>query len=464
MSLLTLKNSAGGLMEAMTPEEKLAKLATTTLITSKTRAVVPLTEFINTAKLCSPEFVAQTAIYAYCTAFMKDSAVVLLGTLLARKEHRLFNEAAPHILDNLGTIKKFISFVRSGDLGFKSLGTAAKNVIKEYLVSTDPVILFTQDYGTPTLKDIISLTHPKPPASHEQYFAWLYNKKSPVPSFLEEYKLFLESKLTTRLPRHVPGILLLNYWHRLSSEQKDLLITKSSWSQIRTNYNRFAEHNKELTDTKLLEVDTTVFRKDLDSLMITWRNINYSKVFEEALINSMQFRPQLTPDIKVQIFIDNSGSMSRHQNLYKAGWLARFLATPLTTVYLFDTEVHSKITIDNLFQGSIKTLKTRGCTEISSIYNHIDEDTQLVIVLSDNETWVENKNYTSVKKEYDRFRASTGSKAKFVFWDLDYKPMVPVNDKLTLNMSGLNTQLINTITNFALEDKSLVEQISAIKV
>lgn len=459
------RNKAGAIMDTMTPEELLAKIATMCIVTSKTRSTATVGDLINAAVRCSPEYVAQVAIYARTTAQMKDTPVILLAHLLARKEPELFSEVAPHVLTDLGTIKKFVGVVRGGQLGIKSLGSAAKNYIRNFMMEMDPQFLFAQDYGTPSVKDLVALTHPRPAGSHIPYFAWTMGKTKEYPEFLREYQQFLEGELKERLPRYVPANLLMNHWHKLDDKQKDLVIAKSSWTQIRKNYNKFAAHNETLTNEKLLDVDANILRKDLDSLMTTWREIGFSDKFELALVKSIAYTPALPEDLKVQIFIDNSGSMARDNNLMKAGWLARYLSTPRTAIYTFNDVVEEAFNQEHLFSRSLRALlHIRGGTRVSSALEAISPETDLAIVLSDNETWVESHRGTSVRDEYAKLRADDKFKAKVVFWDLEFKPCVPVSDDLTLNMSGLNTQLINAVIQFTLNTTSLVDTIKNIKL
>jgi hypothetical protein len=251
----------------------------------------------------------------------------------------------------------------------------------------------------------------------------------------------------------------------MSDKQKDDLITRSTWTQIRKFYNQFSSHNKELTDSKLLDVDATTLRKDLESLVITWRNINYSPVFEQALNESIKYTPALSSDLNIQIFIDVSTSMYRHQYIDKALWLARYMATDKTTITTFNTEIEETITKEQLFSTSIRTLfSVGGSTRVTAALEAIQPETDLTIILSDNETWVENQTSTSVKEVYADLREQGKIKGKVVFWDLEFKPCVPVSDDNTLNMSGLNTQLINAVIRFASDSTSLVDTIKNIKI
>jgi len=67
----------------------------------------------------------------------------------------------PALIDNAKMLRNFVQIMRSGAVGRKSLGSAPKRLVREWLDARDPAALFKANVGRdPSLTDIVKMVHP----------------------------------------------------------------------------------------------------------------------------------------------------------------------------------------------------------------------------------------------------------------------------------------------------------------
>ncbi len=134
---------------ALTPKQALAQYAATGCLgaTFYAGAEEQLAKVLELCGRVEPEFVAKTAVYARERGLMKDMPALLLA-FLASKDVRLLAAAFPRVVDNGKMLRNFVQIVRSGVAGRKSLGTAPKRLVREWLDARDPAALFRASVGT----------------------------------------------------------------------------------------------------------------------------------------------------------------------------------------------------------------------------------------------------------------------------------------------------------------------------
>src|SRR5213079_3641349 len=87
----------------------------------------------------------------------------LLVAVLSVKDRDLFRAVFPRVIDNAKMLRNFVQIMRSGAVGRKSLGSAPKRLVREWLDARDPATLFKANVGQdPSLTDIVKMVHPKP--------------------------------------------------------------------------------------------------------------------------------------------------------------------------------------------------------------------------------------------------------------------------------------------------------------
>ena len=175
----TAQNQAGAPAYALSPQHQLAQIAATGCLsqTFYADAQSQLDAVQALAAQVEPSFVAQTAVYARQTAFMKDMPV-LLASMLAVSDVALLSQVFGRVVDNGKTLRGFVQMLRSGALGRKSLGSRPKKLVQQWLLNASEKQLLNAAVGnTPSLADLVKMVHPKPTeAWRAAWFAWLIGK------------------------------------------------------------------------------------------------------------------------------------------------------------------------------------------------------------------------------------------------------------------------------------------------
>jgi len=119
-----------------------------------------LTRVLELCDQVDPKFVAKLAIYARTESYMKDMPALLCAWLSSR-DARLHEAVFAKVIDNTRMLRNYVQILRSGVVGRKSLGTAPKRLVREWLQSRDEGSLFASSIGqSPSLSDIVKMVHP----------------------------------------------------------------------------------------------------------------------------------------------------------------------------------------------------------------------------------------------------------------------------------------------------------------
>src|SRR5919112_5694191 len=147
---------------ALTPKHALAQYAATGCLgaTFYAGAEEQLAKVLELCEQVEPEFVARTAVYARQRGYMKDMPALLLA-VLAAKDVRLLAQVFPRVVDNGRMLRNFVQIVRSGTAGRKSLGTAPKRLVREWLEARRAQAGFPASVGqSPSFADVVRMVHP----------------------------------------------------------------------------------------------------------------------------------------------------------------------------------------------------------------------------------------------------------------------------------------------------------------
>ncbi len=197
---------------------------------------------LEAAEAVEPKYLAQAAIYARQSGYMKDMPAVLLA-ILARRDPVLFRAAFGRVIDSGKMLRTFVQVMRSGQTGRKSLGSAPKAMVQTWLNTASDRALLNANIGNdPSLADLIKMVHPKPAtAEREALFAWIVGRPcnlARLPQALQDWIAFRE---TGKGP--VPDVpfqmltqleLTPHHWARIAR--------KGSWQMVRQNLNTFQRH------------------------------------------------------------------------------------------------------------------------------------------------------------------------------------------------------------------------------
>lgn len=116
------------------------------------------------------EFVARVAIYSRTQGFMKDMPAMLCAWL-SKRDLRLHEAVFARVIDSARMLRSYVQILRSGVVGRRSLGSAPKRLVREWLASRDEETLFSSSAGqNPSLADVVKMVHPKPAGPMRQAF------------------------------------------------------------------------------------------------------------------------------------------------------------------------------------------------------------------------------------------------------------------------------------------------------
>src|SRR5713101_3718084 len=157
-------NSENAPAYALAPKQALAQYAATGCFgrTFYATADEQLTRVLELCDAVDAEFVARVVIYSRTYSFMKDMPALLCAWLSAR-DARLHEAVFARVIDNARMLRTYVQILRSGVVGRKSLGSAPKRLVSEWLASRDEGALFSSSAGqSPSLADIVKIVHPTP--------------------------------------------------------------------------------------------------------------------------------------------------------------------------------------------------------------------------------------------------------------------------------------------------------------
>jgi 60 kDa SS-A/Ro ribonucleoprotein len=317
-------NAEGAPAYALAPKHALAQYAATGTLSNTFYAdgAEQLETVLALARGLDAEFIAKTAIYARTVASMKDVPALLLA-ILSTKSPALLKAAFPRVVDNGRMVRNFVQILRSGVTGRKSLGSAPKRLVENWLNTASEQKLLDASVGAdPSLRDIVRMVHPKPAdAMREALFGWTLDKPHAVealPKALQEL-LAYRSHQSTVVPR-VPFQMLTAL--PLSREEWAEIAVHGSWQMVRMNLNTFSRHGvfempgmadrvaEKLRDPEAI-AKARVFPYQLMAAYFA-ASAQVPAVVKEALQDAMEVALQAVGPLPGRVVVcpDVSGSMS----------------------------------------------------------------------------------------------------------------------------------------------------------
>jgi 60 kDa SS-A/Ro ribonucleoprotein len=414
---------------------------------------------------------------------MKDMPAVL-AAVVASRDTDLLAQIFNKVIDSPKMLRNFVQIIRSGVTGKKSFGTRTKRLIQNYLESLTDEQLFKADVGNdPSLQDIIKLVHPRPTnKKRSALYGYLldkeYNKRDLLP-LAKEFERF-KTELSGEIP-DVPFQMLTAL--PLTDKHWKQIAENATWNQTRMNLNTFARHNV-LKDSKLVKQlaerlsDPEQVRKARVfpyQLFTAFLNVDASIPVEltDALQDAADFSLDNIPEIPgtVYVMVDTSGSMSSAvtgnrgsvttkmrcidvASLFAAAILRK---NPNTKIVPFDTSVHMGYRFNHRdsIMTNAKTLAAfgGGGTNCSIALQHVNSQLgkgDLVIYISDNESWVDSARYrsTATMTEWNNFKARNPN-AKLVCIDIQPSGTTQAHDRSDIiNIGGFSDTCFEVIAKF----------------
>lgn len=483
------QNQHGAPAYALGAKHQLAQLAATGCLsqTFYADAESQLEAVLALAAQVEPDFVAKTAVYARQSAYMKDMPVMLAG-LLAVRDVNLLAQVFGRVVDNGKTLRGFVQMLRSGTLGRKSLGTRPKKLVQQWLLNaTEKQLLNAAVGNTPSLADVVKMVHPKPAeAWRAAWFAWLIGKPfdesalPPATRAFERFKRELAEGQLTEVPE-VPFQMLTAL--ELETAHWAQIARAGSWQMVRQNLNTFARHGvfevpgmTSMLATKLRDpVAVAKARVFPYQLMAAYKACgeNVPHAVREALQDAMEAALVNVPALEGQVVVcpDVSGSMSSAVTGYRAGATssvrcidvaaqvaaAVLRKNPESQVLPFERDV-VKLALNprDSVMTNAKALAAIGgggtnCSAPLALLNKQRAKVDLVILVSDNESWVDARRAgaTQTMLEWEKLKQRC-PKARLVCIDIQPYGTTQAQERNDImNVGGFSDAVFTMIAQFA---------------
>lgn len=505
-------NEAGGIAYKLSDKHALAQYVVTGCLNSTyyTSADVQLDTVLKLCKSVPTKFIAQTAVYARESGYMKDAPALLCAALAVRDVPRLkaiFNR----VIDNGKMLRNFVQIVRSGAVGRKSFGTAIKKLVQRWFDSRRDDQLFRDSIGNdPSLADVIKMVHPTPrTATREALYGYILGKKvvnskremevvngrnntvlfDNLPEIVKEFETYKNNVLGGRDGGTVPNVpfqmlTALN----LGEKEWSKIAENAAWTMTRMNLNTFERHgvfkSKTLVDlvANRLANAEEVKKARAFPYQILNAYLNAGTVptkVKNALQDALEAATENVPTFEskgVYVLVDTSGSMGSPVTGHRgtattsvrcvdvAGLMASCVLrkNEEAEVILFDTDVH-KVSLnprDSVMTNAQKCARGGGGTDCSCAVAHLNARKakgDLVIMISDNESWVayQGGGYygrgsgTGLANEWAIYKKRNPN-AKLVLIDIQVGSSTQAKDsKDVLNVGGFSDNVFEIVSAFA---------------
>ena len=475
---------------ALSPKQQLAQYVATGCLnrTFYAGAEQQLSKVMELCAEIDAEFIARTAVFCRERGFMKDMPA-LLCAVLSVKDRALLNLVFPRVINNGKMLRNFVQIMRSGVVGRKSLGTAPKRLVREWLDARDPAALFTANVGQdPSLTDIVKMVHPKPSdATREALFGYFIGRDyaaDALPEVVRHFEAFKNGAPGEKgeVP-DVPFQMLTAL--DLGTEEWTAIARRAPWQMTRMNLNTFARHGvfeqpgmSELIAERLRDpakiAKARVFPYQLMvAYTMATANGDIPKEVCDALQDAMEIAIANVPVIEGDVFIcpDVSGSMSSPVTGYRKGATtavrcidvagvvaaAVMRKNPRAEVLPFEHEV-VKVQLngrDSVMTNASRLASVGGggtnCSAPLALLNRRKAKGDLVIFVSDNESWVDagRGRGTATMREWNVFKQRNPG-ARLACIDVQpYGTVQAAEREDILNVGGFSDQVFDVISTFA---------------
>lgn len=432
-------------------------------------------------------FVARAAIYGRESGHMKDMPALLAASLAVR-DVALLNQVFSRVVDNGKMLRNFVQILRSGAVGRKSLGTRPKKLVQHWLLTaTEKQLLNAAVGNTPSLADVVKMVHPKPAeAWRAAWFAWLIGKpvdEALLPAITQAFERFKRESaqgVAAEVP-DVPFQMLTAL--ALNPAQWAQIARSGSWQMVRQNLNTFARHGvfdlpgmAELVAAKLSDAHAVAKARVMPyQLLAAFKAAGEAvpAVVREALQDAMELALANVPGLPGRVVVcpDVSGSMSsavtgqrgsassRVRCIDVAALVAAAVLrrNPSARVLPFEQDV-VKLSLnarDSVMTNAQALASIGGggtsCSAPLALLNRERASVDLVILVSDNESWVDARRHgtTQTLHEWDVLkRRNPGARLACI----DVQPTATTQAaerQDILNVGGFSDAVFTMLANFA---------------
>lgn len=493
LGLADTLNRHGAPAYSFTPRHALAQLAATGCY-ARTFYASGESQLEETLRLCEEvddEFIARCAAHARRKGHRKDTPALLVAILAARRSEWLA-PAFRAAIDNGRMVRNFVQIVRSGVTGRRSLGSAPRALVREWLNKRSDEALLRDSVGRdPSLADVIRLAHPRPEsAARRALYGRLVGRdydREALPECAAKVDDFL-SGASDEVPP-VPFTLLAG--RPLSSAQWRDIASNAGWHATRMNLNTFARHDvfdgedgpltaaiaERLSDPKLIARSRVLPYQ----LLAAYRNVSkdvpkrvvraLSRAVDLATANAARVpgRVAVCPDVSGSMCWSVSGFRGTATSAVRCVDVAALVAAVFlgqrddTLVLPFDTEVRGVPLAreDGVLANADRLARIAGGgTAVSAPLRWLDETDDpfdVVVLVSDNESWFDANGYahtevTASLRAWNRYR-SRHPQARLVCLDIQATgtAQAPVRPDI-LHIGGFSDAVFEVVAKFAAGD------------
>lgn len=497
------RNAEGAPAYALTPRHQLAQYAGTGCLntTFYASAEAQLARVLELCKAVEPAFIAKTAVYCRERGYMKDMPALLMAVLAGQGAAECA-QAFPRVINNGKMLRNFVQIMRSGVVGRKSLGSRPKKLVQAWLNSASEQLLLAAAVGNgPSLADVVKMVHPKPQdAWRAAFFAWLIGKQYDAKALPPALAAFEAYKLDpARAIPEVPFQMLTAL--PLSARDWAQIARQGSWQMVRMNLNTFGRHGvyaidgmPELIAAKLRDAEAIgraqVFPYQLMSACMA-ASESVPAIVRDALEQALEISLANVPQIAGRVVVcpDVSGSMSSPVSGFRgsatssvrcidvAALVAAAMLRKNPDAMLLPFE-HSVVTCQLDAQGTVMENAARlaaiggggtNCSAPLLRMNSKKELADLVIYVSDNESWIDAKRSgaTATMGQWTVFK-QRNPQAKLVCIDIaPHATTQAMEREDILNIGGFSDDVFRIIAAFAagrLDPAHWVGEIAAIDI
>ena len=483
-------NEAGGLAYGLAPEQALAQYAATGCLNQTYYASddAQLQRLLELCARVSPEFIARTAVYCRRRGFMKDVPALLCAVLTFR-DSRLLARVFGTVIDDARMLRTYVQILRSGVCGRKSFGSLPKRLIQRWFDERSDDAVFRADVGqSPSLSDIVKMVHPRP-ATPERAALYRYLLGKPcdpsaLPPLVQAFETWKVSP--DGPPPDVPFQRLTAL--PLGSSQWQDIARRAPWQMTRMNLNTFARHGVFSCPEITRVVAERLRNPDLIKrsrvfpyqLLVAYLQAGASVPTEvrEALQDAMECAVDNVPKVRGRVVVapDVSGSMHSPVTGHRKGStsvvrcvdVAALVAAailrknPDAEVLPFECDVvRLRLNPRDSIMTNAGALASVGgggtnCSAVLADLNRRKSKAELVIYVSDNESWMDTRPGTgpgaaptATMVEWSRFRDRNPG-ARLVCLDLQPTATTQAGDRADiLNVGGFSDSVFDIIAAFA---------------
>jgi len=469
---------------ALAPKQALAQYAATGCFgrTFYATADEQLTRVLELCDAVDPEFVACVAIYSRTQSFMKDMPA-LLCAWLSKRDSRLHEAVFARVIDNARMLRTYVQILRSGVVGRKSLGTAPKRLVREWLASRGEEALFSSSAGqSPSLSDILKMLHPKPAGpKREAFYGYMLGRShdaNALPKLVLQFEQF-KAGAASEVP-DLPFMLLSAL--PLSPSDWVSIAKNASWQTTRMNLNTFARHGvfeapgmASLIAARLRDAGEIERARVFPYQLLTaYRNCD-AAVPEEvrnALQDAMELAIGNVPSIAGQVVVcpDVSGSMKSPVTGHRKGSTTSIQCIDVAALVAASVLRKNRAAVVLPFEqavvpvhlnsrdsvmtnaGRLSSIGGGGtnCSAPVRLLNRGKAKADLVLLVSDNESWVDQGRGrgTALLAEWSEFR-QRNPKARLVCLDIQPNQTTQAAERADiLNIGGFTDRVFEVIAAF----------------